>query len=51
MTDTVIIIPARYGSTRLPGKPLIEIAGKTMVERVWQLAMQVTGVRHTGRNR
>jgi 3-deoxy-manno-octulosonate cytidylyltransferase (CMP-KDO synthetase) len=44
MTDTVIIIPARYGSTRLPGKPLIEIAGKTMVERVWQLAMQVTGV-------
>jgi len=44
MTDTVIIIPARYGSTRLPGKPLIEIAGKTMVERVWRLAMQVTGV-------
>ena len=44
MTDTVIIIPARYGSTRLPGKPLIDIAGKTMVERVWRLAMQVTGV-------
>lgn len=44
LTDTVIIIPARYGSTRLPGKPLIEIAGKTMVERVWQLARQVSGV-------
>ncbi len=44
MTDTVIIIPARYGSTRLPGKPLIDIAGKTMVERVWRLAKQVSGV-------
>lgn len=44
MNDTVIIIPARYGSTRLPGKPLIDIAGKTMVERVWRLARQVTGV-------
>ena len=44
MTDTVIIIPARYGSTRLPGKPLIDIAGKTMVERVWRLAKQVTGI-------
>ena len=29
-----IIIPSRYGSTRLPGKPLASIAGKTMVERV-----------------
>ncbi len=44
MPNTVIIIPARYGSTRLPGKPLIDIAGKTMVERVWQLASQVRGV-------
>lgn len=44
MVDTVIVIPARYGSTRLPGKPLIDIAGKTMIERVWQLATQVTNV-------
>jgi len=29
-----IIIPARYGSTRFPGKPLVKIAGKTMLERV-----------------
>lgn len=28
------IIPARYGSTRFPGKPLIDIAGKTMIQRV-----------------
>ena len=43
MTDNFnfhIIIPARYGSTRLPGKPLLEIAGKPMirhvVERSWK---------------
>jgi 3-deoxy-manno-octulosonate cytidylyltransferase (CMP-KDO synthetase) len=29
------IIPARYASTRFPGKPLIEIGGKTMIERVY----------------
>lgn len=30
----VIVIPARYGSMRLPGKPLIEIAGHTLLSRV-----------------
>ena len=30
------VIPARYGSTRLPGKPLADIAGKPMIERVMQ---------------
>jgi 3-deoxy-manno-octulosonate cytidylyltransferase (CMP-KDO synthetase) len=30
------IIPARYGSSRLPGKPLALIAGKTMVQRVYE---------------
>jgi len=30
----VAIIPARYGSTRLPGKPLSDIHGKTLIERV-----------------
>ncbi len=35
---TVIIIPARYGSTRLPGKPLAMIAGKTMLNRVIDIA-------------
>ena len=33
-----IIIPARYGSTRLPGKPLLNLAGKTLVERVYLAA-------------
>ncbi|MEM8834147.1 MAG: NTP transferase domain-containing protein, partial [Pseudomonadota bacterium] len=35
-----IIIPARYGSTRFPGKPLAKIAGKTMLSRVVELAKQ-----------
>ena len=34
MTDCLIIIPARYKSTRLPGKPLRKICGKTMLQRV-----------------
>ena len=34
-----IVIPARYGSTRLPGKALLPIAGKPMVAWVWERAM------------
>lgn len=30
----LIVIPARYGSTRLPGKPLLKLAGRTLLERV-----------------
>jgi len=33
-----VVIPARYGSTRLPGKPLLQIDGKPMVQRVWEQA-------------
>ncbi len=35
-----VVIPARYASTRFPGKPLAEIAGKTMIERVYRQAQQ-----------
>ncbi len=35
-----VVIPARHGSTRLPGKPLLDIAGKPMVQRVWEQACQ-----------
>jgi 3-deoxy-manno-octulosonate cytidylyltransferase (CMP-KDO synthetase) len=38
MTKVVGIIPARYGSTRLPGKPLAEIGGKPMIEHVYASA-------------
>jgi 3-deoxy-manno-octulosonate cytidylyltransferase (CMP-KDO synthetase) len=34
-----IIIPARFASTRFPGKPLADIGGKTMIRRVWDCAM------------
>lgn len=34
---TAIIIPARYGSTRFPGKPLARIGGRTMLERVVEI--------------
>lgn len=34
MAQVTAIIPARYASTRFPGKPLVGIAGKTMIERV-----------------
>jgi len=32
------VIPARYGSTRLPGKPLVPIAGRPLVQHVWERA-------------
>lgn len=34
-----IVIPARYASVRLPGKVLLELAGQTMLQRVWQCAL------------
>jgi 3-deoxy-manno-octulosonate cytidylyltransferase (CMP-KDO synthetase) len=34
----VVVIPARYGSTRLPGKPLVALAGKPMIQRVYEQA-------------
>ncbi|MGV3508903.1 MAG: 3-deoxy-manno-octulosonate cytidylyltransferase [Sphingobacteriaceae bacterium] len=36
------IIPARYASTRFPGKPLVDINGKTMIQRVYEKALQST---------
>lgn len=38
MTTAAIIIPARWGSTRFPGKPLAMIEGKTMLARVVDIA-------------
>ncbi|MFZ3206972.1 MAG: 3-deoxy-manno-octulosonate cytidylyltransferase [Pseudomonas sp.] len=33
-----VVIPARYASSRLPGKPLQDIAGKPMIQHVWEQA-------------
>ena len=38
MTKTAIIIPARYGSSRLEGKPLLEVLGKPIIQWVYEKA-------------
>lgn len=40
MNPILGIIPARYGSSRFPGKPLISILGKTMIQRVYEQAQK-----------
>ena len=35
-----IVIPARYASSRLPGKPLTPLAGRPLVEHVWRRACE-----------
>ncbi len=39
-SKAIAIIPARYNSTRLPGKPLVNILGKPMIQHVWERAMK-----------
>ena len=41
---TLIVIPARYASTRFPGKPLALLGGETVISRVWHRARLVPGV-------
>lgn len=38
------IIPSRYASTRFPGKPLIDIGGKTMIQRVYEQAKKASSL-------
>jgi 3-deoxy-manno-octulosonate cytidylyltransferase (CMP-KDO synthetase) len=40
------IIPARYGSQRLPGKPLIQIRGKSLIQRVCERVAEATAIDH-----
>ncbi|MDR2971269.1 MAG: 3-deoxy-manno-octulosonate cytidylyltransferase [Bacteroidales bacterium] len=40
MPKFIAIIPARYASTRFPGKPLVDIDGKSMIQRVYEQAKQ-----------
>lgn len=40
MTDFVVVIPARYASTRLPGKPLRDINGKPMLQHVFERGVE-----------
>ena len=40
MSGFIVVIPARYASSRLPGKPLLEIAGKPMIQHAWNRARE-----------
>lgn len=40
MADFWVVIPARFASSRLPGKPLLDIAGKPMIRHVWDRARE-----------
>ena len=40
--EIVVVVPARYGSTRLPGKPLMSLAGKPMIQWVYERAKQAS---------
>ena len=42
--SVVAIIPARYGSTRLPGKPLVDIGGKPMIQHVYESVLKAPGL-------
>lgn len=42
MSKTVLVIPSRYASTRLPGKPLRLIAGKPMIQHVYERAQEAS---------
>ncbi len=46
MSKTVLIIPSRYASTRLPGKPLRLIAGKPMIQHVFERAQEAATKLH-----
>lgn len=44
-TAFTVVIPSRYASTRLPGKPLLDIAGKPMIQHVWEQASKSSATR------
>lgn len=43
MPPFAIVIPARFASTRYPGKPLVPLAGKPLIRRSWEAACAVPG--------
>src|SRR5580704_10121422 len=42
--SVLAVIPARYASSRLPGKPLVPLGGKPMIERVWGRVRQAKSI-------
>jgi len=46
MTEFLVVIPARYDSSRFPGKPLADINGKSMIKRVWEKCVLAAGLKN-----
>ena len=44
MSEVTAIIPARWASTRFPGKPLVKLRGKPLVQHVWERARRAKSV-------
>ena len=42
-SDVLVVVPARYASTRLPGKPLLQVAGRPLVQHVYERALSLAG--------
>lgn len=43
-TKVAVVIPARHGSTRFPGKPLHQIAGRPLIQHVWERCRKARGI-------
>ena len=43
MNRGAVVIPARYQSTRFPGKPLADIHGKSMIQHVYDACVEAVG--------
>lgn len=44
LKKVLAIIPARYASTRLPGKPLLDLGGKSMIQRVYEQVLKCSSI-------
>ncbi|MEK6533006.1 MAG: 3-deoxy-manno-octulosonate cytidylyltransferase [Nitrospirota bacterium] len=44
LSSVIVVIPARYGSSRFPGKPLVKLAGKPMIQHVYERAVACRSV-------
>jgi 3-deoxy-manno-octulosonate cytidylyltransferase (CMP-KDO synthetase) len=44
MTRAAVVIPSRYASVRFPGKALVDVRGKPLVQRVWERARRLSTV-------
>jgi 3-deoxy-manno-octulosonate cytidylyltransferase (CMP-KDO synthetase) len=45
--SVTVVIPARFGSSRFPGKPLADLVGKPLIQHVYERAKAVPGIDHT----